>query len=74
MPRDLTLDVRGMEPPEPLELVLGAIDGFGPGDKLKVIIDCHPVPLFRILDRDGYAYRAEPGQTSAYEITIWRKG
>jgi len=74
MSRDLTLDVRGMEPPQPIELVLEAIDDFEPGDKLRLIIDCHPVPLFRILERDGYAYRTEPGQTSVHEITIWRKG
>jgi uncharacterized protein (DUF2249 family) len=74
VPRDLTLDVRGMEPPEPLELVLGTIDDFGPGDKLKVIIDCHPVPLFRVLENNGYAWRIEPGRESVHEITIWRKG
>jgi uncharacterized protein (DUF2249 family) len=73
MPRDLTLDVRGMEPPQPLELVLEAIDDFGPGDKLRLIIDCHPVPLFRVLERNGYGYRTEPGATSIHEITIWRK-
>jgi len=73
MPRNLALDVRGMEPPQPLELVLETIDDFGPGDELKLVIDCHPVPLFRILDRNGYAYRTEPGTQSMHEITIWRK-
>jgi uncharacterized protein (DUF2249 family) len=65
-----TLDVRGMEPPEPLERVLGIVGGFAPGDTLKVVIDCRPAPLFRILERDGYAYRVEPGVDSTYEITI----
>lgn len=74
MPRELMLDVRGMEPPQPLERVLEAIDDFKPGDKLRLIIDCHPVPLFRILERDGYAWRTEPGSVSVHEITIWRKG
>ena len=70
----LTLDVRGMEPPEPLERILQEIDKFGTGDRLRVIIDCRPHPLFRILERDGFAYREEAGTTSLYEITIWRKG
>lgn len=74
MPRDLTLDVRGMEPPQPLELVLETIDDFEPGDRLKLVIDCHPTPLFRILDQNGYGYRTEPGAVSVHEITIWRKG
>jgi uncharacterized protein (DUF2249 family) len=73
MARSLTLDVRGMEPPQPLELVLETIDDFGPGDELKLVIDCHPVPLFRLLERSGYAYRTEPGKEAVHEITIWRK-
>ena len=72
MARDLTLDVRGMEPPEPLELVLETIDDFAPGDRLKLIIDCEPLPLYRILERNGYAHRTEPGTVSQREITIWR--
>jgi uncharacterized protein (DUF2249 family) len=60
-----------MEPPQPLELVLSAIDGFKPGDTLKVVIDCEPIPLFRILERNGFAYRVEPGTVSLREITIW---
>ncbi len=70
--RHETLDVRGMEPPEPIERVLTTIDDFKPGDTLKLVIDCHPVPLFRILERNGFAYRSEPGTASVYEITIWR--
>ena len=73
MPRQMTLDVRGMEPPEPLERVLSTIDDFAEGDRLTVLIDCHPVPLFRILDRDGYAYTTHPGAESLYEIAIWRR-
>jgi len=69
----ITLDVRGMEPPEPLEKVLAAIEGFGYGDRLKVVIDCHATPLFRILERSGFAYREDAGTGSRYEITIWRR-
>ena len=71
MARELTLDVRGMEPPQPLELVLETIGDFRAGDRLKVVIDCHPTPLFRILERNGYGYRTEPGKESVHEITIW---
>jgi len=31
------------------------------------------VPLFRVLERNGFAFREEPGVESLYEITIWRK-
>jgi uncharacterized protein (DUF2249 family) len=72
MARELTLDVRGMEPPQPLELVLETIGDFKAGDRLTLIIDCHPTPLFKILDRNGYGYRTEPGKDAIHEITIWR--
>ena len=73
MTRDITLDVRGMEPPEPLERVLETIGDFVPGDQLKLIIDCEPHPLYRILDKNGFAHRTEPGVVSQREITIWLK-
>lgn len=65
------LDVRGMQPPEPIARVLETIDGFRPGDTLKLVIDCEPKPLFRILDANGYAWRMAPGESSLHEITIW---
>lgn len=73
MSLQLSLDVRGMEPPEPLVRVFEVIDGFVPGDELRLIIDCHPMPLFRLLEKDGFAWRQDPGSDSVYEITIWRK-
>ena len=59
-----------MEPPEPLERVLETIGDFRAGDTLRLVIDCEPRPLFRILDQHGYAWRIEPGTVSTYEITI----
>jgi uncharacterized protein (DUF2249 family) len=73
MSKEITLDVRGMEPPEPLERVLQAIDGFVAGDRLTVVIDCRPQPLYRILERNGFAFCERPGASSLCEITIWRK-
>lgn len=73
MARHLTLDVRGMQAPEPIERVLETIDDFAEGDTLRLIIDCYPQPLFRILERNGYGHREETGTESLYEITIWAK-
>jgi uncharacterized protein (DUF2249 family) len=74
MGRVIVLDVGGMEPPEPLERVLETIDSFVPGDVLKLVIDCRPQPLYRILDRNGFAFRENRGTESLYEISIWREG
>ena len=73
MAREHVLDVCGLEPPEPFERVLDALDHLGPGDQLKVVIDRRPVPLFRALERNGFAYREATGQDLLLEITIWRK-
>lgn len=71
--REVVLDVRGMEPPEPMVRVLEIIDGFGERDRLKLVIDCTPTPLLRILDRNGFDYDMAPGRESVHEITIRRR-
>ena len=71
--REVTLDVRGMEPPEPMVRVLEIIDAVGERDRLKVVIDCTPTPLLRILDRNGFDYDMVPGRESVHEITIRRR-
>jgi uncharacterized protein (DUF2249 family) len=73
MTRDITIDVRNMEPPEPLVLIMDTIGDFAQGDRLKVIIDCEPLPLYRMLDRNGYAHETVPGTVSVREISIWKK-
>jgi TusA-related sulfurtransferase len=73
MARHKVLDVRGMEAPQPLERVLATITDFEPGDTLRLVIDCEPLPLYRILDRNNFAHVAQPGAHSLYEITIWAK-
>lgn len=73
MTREHVLDVRRLEPPEPFERVMDALDGLGPGDRLTVLIDRRPVPLFRALEHNGFAYREAPGKDSLLEITIWRR-
>ena len=73
MSREHLLDVRGLEPPEPFERVLEALDLLGAGDQLKVVIDRRPVPLFRALERNGFAYTEASGRDTLLEITIWRK-
>ena len=73
MVREEVLDVRNLEPPEPFERVMDALDHLGLDDRLKVVIDRRPVPLFRALERNGFAYREATGKDSLLEITIWRR-
>jgi uncharacterized protein (DUF2249 family) len=70
--REVTLDVRGMHPPEPIVRVLETVGDFRPGDRLTLIVDCEPLPLYRILERNGYRHCAKPGAESRFEVAIWR--
>lgn len=71
---DLILDVCGLEPPEPLERVLEALSSLKPGQRLRVIIPREPFPLFRILERNGYAWQSSCREDYLYEVLIWEKG
>jgi uncharacterized protein (DUF2249 family) len=70
MPDTIELDVRGLEPPEPLERVVAALDALRVGTSLRVKIDRQPLPLYRMLERNGYVYEERPGGDSVFEITI----
>lgn len=64
------LNVCGLEPPEPLERVLDALDRLVPGKTLHMLIDREPRPLYRILQRNGYRYQAVLRDDGRYEIAI----
>ena len=69
----IELDVRGLEAPEPLVRVMETLDRLGADDSLLLKIDCRPVPLFRILDRNGYSHEERPGVDSLLEISIRKR-
>ncbi len=64
------LDVRGLQPPEPLERVLDALDWLTPGKRIVMLIDREPLPLYRILDRNGYRYHATMADTGTVTVDI----
>ncbi|MRW84113.1 DUF2249 domain-containing protein [Pseudoduganella sp. FT26W] len=65
------LDVGGLEPPEPMVRILEALDTLGLDEQLRVIIDREPVPLYRILLRNGYQYRTTVQDDQRYEVLVW---
>jgi uncharacterized protein (DUF2249 family) len=70
MPDPIELDVCGLEPPEPMVRIVAALDALGRGGSLRVLIDRQPLPLYHLLQRNGYAYEERPGRHSLFEITI----
>lgn len=67
------LDARWLEPPEPMELTLAAIDSLDPGDHLRLLIHRTPHMLFPILKEWGFNYRTHTDDDGTHEILIWRK-
>lgn len=67
---DITLDVRGLPPPEPLEHCLEALADLAPGQRLRMLIDREPYPLYAMLDRDGFQHDCAFEETY-FLVTIW---
>lgn len=68
---DLEIDVCGLEPPEPMERVLEALDRLQPGQRLRVLIPREPFPLYRILERNGYLHETKSREDFLFEVRIW---
>jgi uncharacterized protein (DUF2249 family) len=64
------IDVCGLQPPEPLERVLEALSRAKAGQRLRMLIDREPRPLYGILERNGYAYEATLRDDYIYDILI----
>lgn len=69
-PADLVVDGRDMQPPEPLEKTLAALDILPPGGELLLLIYCHPVPLFNILRKNGFVWQEAMREDGTHEIRI----
>lgn len=65
------LDVRGLPAPEPLELCLQALDELGPTQRLQLLIDREPHPLYTMLARAGFQHSCA-FESPHYRVTIWR--
>ncbi len=67
---DLLVDGRDMQPPEPLEKTLAALDILPPGRELLLLIYCHPVPLLNILRKNGFVWTESMREDGTHEIRI----
>jgi uncharacterized protein (DUF2249 family) len=66
----ITLDNRGLEPPQPMLRVLAALDASGPHDTIVALTDRVPLLLFDELNERGLAYTAEQLPDGAHRVTI----
>ena len=68
------LDVRGLEPPEPMVRVLHAIDRLGAGDALEVHHNRRPTFLYPQLDERGFVHETDEPESGLVRIRIRRRG
>lgn len=64
------LDGRDLQPPEPLERTLEALDTLADGDDLLLLLYCQPHPLFNILRKNGYTWTEEVAKDGTRSIRI----
>ena len=68
----IQLDVRGLEPPEPMVQVLAHLDALGPGQTLEVLHERRPVFLYPQLDDRGFRHETEEPAPGLVRIVIRR--
>lgn len=71
--RTLTLDVRGLEPPLPMVLVLERLETLTPDEQLEVVHERRPLFLYPQLDERGAQHETDEPEPGLVRITI-RKG
>jgi uncharacterized protein (DUF2249 family) len=68
----VVVDGREMQPPEPLERVLAALDTLPVDGELLVLLYCQPQPLFNILRNNGFVWQEDVVADGTHEILIRR--
>lgn len=68
-----TIDGRAMQPPEPFEATVAAIERMPRGCKVVLLAPCEPRPLFRFLRLNGFDYRCAFVPEGWFEVHVWHE-
>jgi len=71
--RTVTIDVRGLEPPQPMALVLERLDTLADDEQLEVLHSRRPMFLYPQLDERGFAYVTDEPAPGLVRIVIRRR-
>lgn len=74
MADERVLDVRGLEPPQPLERALEESTQLAAGQRLRMIHHREPCLLYPLLAKRGFCHRTAAASDERFELLIWRKG
>lgn len=72
MDKEIVIDVHELQPPEPMQRALDALDSLTDGQYLKIIHRMQPFPLYDILSDNGFKYKVTDGEISTFDIYVWR--
>lgn len=67
----IVLDVSVLQPPEPMDKVLAAMDTLAEGQYIEMIHRMEPHPLYNILLDNGYRYHTH-NPDGLFHIYIWK--
>ena len=71
---EIVVDAREMQPPEPFEATMNALDTLhGAEDVLVLWLHRYPEPLFNVLRRNGCQWTESTGPDGCFEFRIQRK-
>lgn len=69
----VTIDNRGLQPPEPMVRILSGLEGMSDGDEMVALMDREPIMLYPQLERRGWAWNIEESHgDGCYRLTIRR--
>ena len=69
------LDLRGLDPPEPMRRALEAVEALGLAESVEIITDREPLLLYHELTRRGHPYLRESGPEGFHTtVRSGRKG
>ena len=68
----IELDVRGLEPPQPLLTIFAALENLKGDETLHIIHERKPIHLYPRLKDAGYKFLTEETAGDLYTIKIWK--
>lgn len=66
------LDLRGMAPPEPMMRIMAELPTLGEGEALEAVLPHEPVPLYAMLDQQGWAHELVSNEPGACVVRVKR--
>ena len=68
----VTLDARGLEPPQPLVVILESLEGLPEGGEIRAHTDRRPMHLYALIEERGYTGESEEQHDGSFITTIRR--